>query len=282
MLKISLSPRPFKINRSAASGFTLIELLVVIAIIAILAAMLLPVLAKAKSKAYTIQCVNNLKQLQLGWIMYAGDYNDYMLPNAPLGGINGQVWCDPETVGWGNLPGNTNSAFYQTALLAPYMGGQLGVYHCPADIIPSDNGQRIRSFSMNSQVGDVDPSVKSLSQGVSTGFGAYSKVSEIAIAPGTSQTFIFCEESMLTINDGFMQVWATPPGTIEQFYDIPACYHSFSCNFSFADGHVETHKWQTQFLRMSVPAHTPNKASLLVGNNNVDWLWFTQHATAPQ
>jgi len=270
--------RGFQNVRRARGGFTLIELLVVIAIIAILAAMLLPALAKAKARAYQINCVSNLKQLQLGWQLYATDFNDYMVPNAPLGYPLGESWCDPESLGWGSLPGNINTAFYLSSLMAPYMGGQLGVYKCPADKIPSDNGQRIRSYSMNSQVGDLY--CKPLANTGSPGFRACIKVNELQ-NPGPSDTFIFGEESMLTLNDGFQQVFATPPGVVEQFYDIPGCYHIWGCGFSFADGHAEIHKWMTPFLQKIVPAHTPTLPSLLVGQNNADWLWYTQHATAP-
>src|ERR1039458_218174 len=132
-------------NFSRRKGFTLIELLVVIAIIAILAA-----LAKAKAKAQSIHCVSNLKQLQLGWAMYAGDFNDVMVPNAPLG-YGSNTWYNGTAENWQTSDANTNRNYYVNSIMGPYMVSQLGVYKCPADIIPSDNGQRIRSYSMNSQ-----------------------------------------------------------------------------------------------------------------------------------
>src|ERR1700761_8140516 len=144
-------------DESPSSGFTLIELLVVIAIIAILAAMLLPALARAKTKAQQAQCISNTKQLQLGAIMYANDSQDYMLPNSPFGFDFKDSWCpnggtNTAKMGWNFEVGNTNTAVFGNTILTPYMGNQLGVYRCPGDDVPSKNGNRVRSYSMQGQV----------------------------------------------------------------------------------------------------------------------------------
>ncbi len=140
-------------------GFTLIELLVVIAIIAILAALLLPALSRAKLQSIRIKSVSNLKQLQLGARMYAEDSNDILLPNAPFNppSPGSKAWIDVSTMnyveGLANQIGNTNMDIYRTGLLAPYLGNQIGVYKSPGDKLSSTNGERLRSYSMNGQLG---------------------------------------------------------------------------------------------------------------------------------
>jgi len=256
---------------------------VVIAIIAILAAMLLPALAKAKAQAWQAQCENNLKQLQIGWILYSHDNSDFMLPNAPQGNAsatdptaNAGSWCSFADEGWpASFDANTNPFYYTTSIMAPYMSGQLGVYRCPADIVPSANGQRIRSYSMNGQIGLVNQSMQSLTLSFNPGFNVYAKVSDAVACPGPTQTFTFCEENMCSLQDGYLQVDCNP---IEQFQDVPGSYHTWGCGIAFIDGHVEMHVWQTPILK--IPVKYPNRQNdIFAGNQNKDWLWFTQHAT---
>jgi prepilin-type N-terminal cleavage/methylation domain-containing protein len=287
MMKSATFKRGVHNEQAGASGFTLIELLVVIAIIAILAAMLLPALSRSKAKALQIQCINNLKQLQLGWHTYALDNNDSMLPNAPSGGAsatdptqNADSWCSHASENWGALDANTNTFYYTTSIMAPYMGGQLGVYRCPADKIPSLNGQRLRSYSMNSQVGDDTLALAGLTQSYNTGFATYSKVSQIQTCPGPTETFIFVEENMCSLNDGYLQVSCQSPP--EMFYDMPGSYHDTALGgFSFADGHAEMHKWVTGVVKIPV-RYGFTQTSTLAGMNNADWLWVAAHSCCRQ
>jgi prepilin-type N-terminal cleavage/methylation domain-containing protein len=258
-------------SRVGPSAFTLIELLVVIAIIAILAAMLLPALSAAKSNAQQIKCVSNTKQMQLGAIMYQGDNNEYLLRNSALGGSPKDSWCSSQQgQDWLNSNDNTNRALLQTCLLAPYMSGQVDVYKCPGDIIASQNGPRLRSYSMNGQMGTVNVNSQT------AGYKLFQKSSTITgIAP--SDLFVFCEENMGTMNDGFLQIDASG-GT---FPDWPGSYHSLRINgFSFSDGHSEAHKWETAVLKIPVVFGKGYPQGAIYGGlGNVDWKWFTTHAT---
>ncbi len=259
-------------------GFTLIELLVVIAIIAILAAMLLPALSKAKSQALGSQCISNLKQCQLAAAEYKNDNNGYLVPNSPYDGYAGagvatNSWIDSATGDEAYpsaLPGNTNIAIYKSGLLAPYVAGQIGVYKCPADIVPSANGQRLRTYSMNGQMGAVYMAKANFNDDAPALL--YSKDSDIT-HPSPSDAFVFCEENAYSINDGYLEI----NSHTGEFPDVPAAaYHINALSLSFADGHAQIHKWQTTTL-LNATGHDP---FVMGGANNVDWIWFAQHSAA--
>ena len=258
-------------KRSRRSAFTLIELLVVIAIIAILAALLLPALAQARSKALQMKCVSNLKQLQLAWSLYATDSNDYMVPNAPLGAGPEQSWCYSAYQDWGNGDANTNATIYRKAILAPYLAGQIGVYKCPADIVPSANGQRLRSYSMQSAMGNLYS--YAISRAYNANYKAFIKASELTVLQPV-EAAVFMEENMCSMNDGYLQVKNGQP----LWPDVPGSYHVWSCGFSWADGHANLRKWVTSVLKIPVTANYVN-ASITTGVNNTDYRWWDMHTS---
>jgi prepilin-type N-terminal cleavage/methylation domain-containing protein/prepilin-type processing-associated H-X9-DG protein len=233
----AMNNRTHSMNRLAATArhdntaFTLIELLVVIAIIAILAAMLLPALSKAKTKAEGIGCLNNLKQLQVAWYMYADDNNGWLVLNAPGSQTNAVRWVN----GWldwsEGIPSgaNTNRALLTEGLLGPYTVKTLGIYKCPADKIPSAIGPRVRSISMNTYLAR-------LLDAQTYQPWAFKKMSDL-VKP--SMIWVFVDEHPDSINDGLFSTLAP----VNTFNDLPASYHNGAGGFAFADGHCEIKKW---------------------------------------
>ena len=219
--------------RPSLLAFTIIELLVVIAIIALLAALLLPTLAKSKTKAESVTCSKNIQQLTLAWIMYAEDDGDWLVNNHGVRETLARrdTWAD-NVEDWESSNDNTNLVLLSSSLLAPYASGSTRIYKCPADREPAPNGQRIRSMSMNAMVGDPGE--------LTNYFNArYVQFFKNADVPSPSSIFVFLDEQADTLNDGFFvnrlddYAWGNVPGS----------YHGSAANFSFADGHLETHRW---------------------------------------
>ena len=229
------APGGQKASRALISplAFTLIELLVVIAIIAILAALLLPALAKSKAKAESVTCSKNIQQLTLAWIMYAEDNGDRLVNNHGVKETldRRNTWAN-NVEDWESSDDNTNQVLLTGSLLGHYASGSARIYKCPADREPAPNGPRIRSMSMNAMVGDPGE--------LTNYFNArYVQFFKNADVPSPSSSFVFLDELADTLNDGFFvnrlddYAWGNVPGS----------YHNGGANFSFADGHLESHRW---------------------------------------
>jgi prepilin-type processing-associated H-X9-DG protein len=271
------------INSEAA--FNLIELGVAVACAGIVALLVLPALATDKLQSVSTGCLYNLRHLQTGCAMYSTENNDYLMPNAPLGGSASNTWCGNEFEGWGNFDANTNSAVYKNALLWPYLGNNLSAFRCPGDTVPSANGYRIRSYSMNGQMGATYPVVQAADATDNPGYLTYVKTSDI-VRPTPANVFVFADESPGSIEDGYFEI-SSSGQSVERdgfFPRVPACYLEGGCGFSFADGHAEIHRWQTTALVIPVQEGFSINYPIrpVAGGLNPDWIWFTQHATSHQ
>jgi prepilin-type N-terminal cleavage/methylation domain-containing protein/prepilin-type processing-associated H-X9-DG protein len=237
-------------------GFTLIELLVVIAIIAILAGLLLPVLAQAKSKGREITCLNNVKQLQVAWTLYITDNSDALPENKSSGAGTLGVGGPPGTWVLGNAKSSAVITNLQSGTLYPYTPN-IGVYHCPSDLSTVVNPAtgantsvaRIRSYAMSAFLNGL---ITADLPAVVTKFQQ--------IRPDTSQVFVFLDESEGSIDDGYFFTYRSPNNS---WVNLPANRHNQGGNFSFADGHCELWKWRYPKIFINIGQTAANQADIM-------------------
>jgi len=265
------------------TAFTLVEVLVVIAIIAMLAALLLPALSKAKTKAQGIQCLSNNRQLTLAWIMYAQEYSDNLVWNALSPTDSGWVrgWLDYN----GANTDNTNTLYLtdpQYAKLAPLSARTAGIYKCPADQsivrIGGRTYPRVRSISLSQAMNSPDDWLSYITHAK---YRVFRKLMDVNPMSPT-KAYVFIDEHPDSINYGDFAV-AMCDGVPQSamIIDVPASYHNGAGGISFADGHAAIHKWRDPRTKAPITGIFMS-SSVQRSAGNTDMIYMSEHASIRQ
>jgi len=281
--------RPCACAHSRSHAFSLIDLLVTIAIIAVLAALLLPIFGVAKSTGRQTQCLSNYRQLMIAWRNYVEESKDRLPASkgGPYSWMTGELDYKP-----GNRSNWDPTVDIMKSPLWPYCGKNAGIFKCPSDPstvqVDGKTLPRVRSISMLNWVGGragadgepLDMGWSNTHLGASPGeYRVYYRMADMA-DPGPARTFVFVEEPMDRINDGFFVTdMLTYPGTTDDVCDFPAQYHNGDANFSFADGHAQVRKWTTPLFLAKPAPNTVRDYPTTLTAFNPDVSWLMDHAT---
>ena len=255
--------------------------------------LLLPALSKARGRAEGISCLNNTRQLDLAWQLYADDHEGFLPYNLGMSGSSFRTninWVN-NVMTWDLSSDNTNLATITGASLGPYVSSNPGIYHCPSDRALSALqraagwDRRIRSYSMNAMVGNVG---NFLANGVNINNPNYTQFLKITQIPQPSEIFVFLDEHPDSINDGYFLNKAGP-GCFRlrklwhqrtEWIHLPASYHNNAATFSFADGHAALHHWlESNTIRPPAPyaANLPIAIPTSPADERTDFDWVLQH-----
>jgi prepilin-type processing-associated H-X9-DG protein len=263
------------VHRQAA--FALVEAMVVIAIVGIIAALLLPALNRARERGMAIVCLNNTRQLNLGWQLYVEDHDSLLTCNFAMAGTSFRT-----NLNWVNnvmtsdlSADNTNTDTITQAALGSYVSGTLAVYHCPSDHFLSAAQSaagwdvRLRSYAMNGLLGQNETVS-------SAGAHQFLKVTDI---PKASEIFVFLDENPNNLNDGAFALTRTTVSSTTINNDMPAIWHNNSSSLSFTDGHVQLHRWQSAAASAG-SSGGPLQPSALAQPVSADLQWLSDHMGA--
>jgi len=233
-------------------------------------------------------CLNNTKQLTLGWQIYADDHDGILAYNLGMNGSAARTnlnWVN-NVMTWDLSSDNTNKETIIQAALGPYVSSSTGVYRCPSDHALSSVqagagwNERIRSYSMNALIGNAGSIT---ANGYNVNAPHYKQFFKASQIPKPAEIFVFLDEHPDSIDDGYFVNKESTSGytysvsTAPEWTDLPASYHNRSAAFSFADGHASLHRWTGSRIVLPATPHVANLPLAVYKTDLDDFRWVMEH-----